>query len=109
MGGLLPRVVWSVVTAVLVVHAVATAHPVAAQRRPSLARRARLCAAARRLKSASILVVRACGLDVRRGGVASGGRAFVRPWGGWPGSRRSTADAVAGCGRPRGGVRSGRR
>src|SRR6266702_3005985 len=32
MGGLLPRVVWSVVTAVLVVHAVATAHPVAAQR-----------------------------------------------------------------------------
>src|SRR6266487_3544422 len=48
--------VWGVVCLVLGGHA-ATAHPAMVERSPRTASRARLCAAARRLKSASILAV----------------------------------------------------
>ena len=44
----------------------------------------------------------------RRGGVASGEQVGVRPWVGWPGSRRAIAGRRRRCGFSPGGLRGGR-
>ena len=55
----------------------------------STAKRARLAAAARRRNSSAILSSRGRGRSGHHACTASGERVCVRPWAGWPGSRRA--------------------